>query len=379
MNFNLTDEQKQIQTMAEGFSRDHLAPHAQDWDKRQFFPVDTIRQSASLGFGGLFVDEIHGGCGLSRLEGSLIFEALAKGCVSTSAYLSIHNMVGGLINTFGDEAQKTHWLPQLTSLKLLSSYCLTEPGSGSDAASLKMIAERVGDTYVLNGSKAFISGGGVSDVYLVMARTGGDGPHGISAFLVNKNTTGLSFGKHEEKLGWRSQPTCTIHFDDCEIPCENRIGQEGMGFMIAMTGLDGGRINISSCSLGGAQHCLDLAKSYVMERKQFGKTLSTFQSLQFKIADMETKLSAARLMVHRAAHALSTKDPDATLYCAMAKRFATDVGFKVVNEALQLHGGYGYIADYQIERYLRDLRVHQILEGTNEIMRLIIARKVLKS
>ncbi len=379
MNFNLTEEQQQIQAMAEGFSRDHLAPYAQEWDKQEFFPVDTIRQSAFLGFGGLFVDEIYGGCGLSRMEGALIFEALAKGCVSTSAYLSIHNMVGGLINLFGDETQKTRWLPHLASLNLLSSYCLTEPGSGSDAASLKMIAERVGDTYVLNGSKAFISGAGVSDVYLVMARTGGDGPHGISAFLVDKNTAGLSFGKHEEKMGWRSQPTCMVHFDNCEIPCENRIGQEGMGFTIAMTGLDGGRINISSCSLGGAQQCLDLAKAHITERKQFGKTLSTFQALQFKIADMETELSAARLMVYRAAFSFSAKDPNATLYCAMAKRFATDVGFKVVNEALQLHGGYGYIADYQIERYLRDLRVHQILEGTNEIMRLIISRKVLKS
>ena len=377
MHFTLTDEQKHIQSMAEGFARDHLAPHAQDWDERQFFPVDTIRQSASLGFGGLFVDETYGGCGLSRLEGALIFEALSKGCVSTAAYLSIHNMVGGLINTFASDDQKTRWLPQLTSLTLLTSYCLTEPGAGSDAASLKTRADRQGDNYVLNGSKVFISGGGVSDVYLVMARTGEEGPRGISTFLVAKGSPGLSFGKHEDKMGWRSQPTCTVNFDNCVVPLGNRIGQEGMGFTIAMTGLDGGRINIASCSLGGAQHCLDLAKTYMMDRKQFGQSLSNFQALQFKVADMETDLSAARLMVYRAGYAVSMQDPEATLYCAMAKRLATDTGFKVVNDALQLHGGYGYIKDYQIERYLRDLRVHQILEGTNEIMRLIISRKVL--
>lgn len=377
MHFTLKDDQKHIQSMAESFARDHLAPHAQDWDERQFFPVDTIRQSASLGFGGLFVDEAYGGCGLSRLEGALIFEALSKGCVSTAAYLSIHNMVGGLINTFANEDQKSHWLPQLTSLSLLTSYCLTEPGSGSDAASLKTRAERQGDNYIINGSKVFISGGGVSDVYLVMARTGEDGPRGISTFLVEKGTPGLSFGRHEEKMGWRSQPTCTVNFDNCMVPAVNRIGQEGMGFTIAMTGLDGGRINIASCSLGGAQHCLDLAKTYMKDRKQFGQSLSNFQALQFKIADMETELSAARLMVYRAGYAFSMKDPEATLYCAMAKRLATDTGFKVVNEALQLHGGYGYMKEYQIERYLRDLRVHQILEGTNEIMRLIISRKVL--
>lgn len=377
MHFTLTDEQKHIQEMAESFAREHLAPHAQEWDERQFFPVETIRHSASLGFGGLFVDEAYGGCGLSRLDGALIFEALAKGCVSTSAYLSIHNMVGGLINAFASEDQKKQWLPPLTSLSFLSSYCLTEPGSGSDAASLKTRADRQGDDYVLNGSKIFISGGGVSDVYLVMARTGADGPRGISTFLVEKNTSGLSFGKHEEKMGWRSQPTCTINFDNCVVPAANRIGQEGMGFTIAMTGLDGGRINIASCSLGGAQHCLDLAKTYMTDRKQFGQPLSNFQALQFKLADMQTELSAARLMVYRAGYAVSVKDPEATLYCAMAKRFATDTGFNVVNDALQLHGGYGYIKDYQIERYLRDLRVHQILEGTNEIMRLIISRKVL--
>lgn len=377
MHFELSEEQKQIQQMAESFAKDHLMPQAQEWDEKQIFPVETIRYSSQLGFGGLFIDEAHGGCGLSRLEGALIFEALSKGCVSTAAYISIHNMVGGLINTFASEEQKKKWLPPLASFSLLSSYCLTEPGAGSDAASLKTRAERQGDNYLLSGSKVFISGGGVSDVYLVMARTGEEGPRGISAFLVEKGTPGLSFGKHEDKMGWRSQPTCVVSLDQCVIPESHRIGPEGIGFKIAMTGLDGGRINIASCSLGGAQQCLDLAKAYMKERKQFGQSLANFQALQFKVADMETELSAARLMVYRAGYALSVKDPQATLYCAMAKRYATDIGFKVVNEALQLHGGYGYIKEYQIERYLRDLRVHQILEGTNEIMRVIISRKVL--
>lgn len=377
MDFYLNSEQSQIKAMAEAFAAEHLQPFAAEWDAKEFFPVVTLRQAATLGFAGLFIGEEFGGCHLTRLDGALIFEALAQGCVATSAYLSIHNMVGGMIQRFGTKEQQQRWLPKLSSLEWLSSYCLTEPASGSDAASLKTKAEREGDCYVLNGSKAFISGAGVSDLYLVMVRTGEAGAKGVSAVIVEKGTAGLSFGKKEEKMGWRSQPTCVVSFDDCRIPISNRLGNEGEGFKIAMTGLDGGRINIAACSLGGAQRALDLAKDYIKERHQFGQRLADFQAVQFKIADMETELSAARLMVYRAGFMLSQKDPEATLYCAMAKRFATDVGFKVVNEALQLHGGYGYIRDYQVERLVRDLRVHQILEGTNEIMRHIIARKVL--
>lgn len=382
MDFSLTAEQKHIQEMAKSFAVDHLQPHAREWDEQEIFPVKTIRQTASLGFGGLYCDEKFGGCQLSRLDGALIFEALSQGCVSTAAYISIHNMVGGLLNRYGSEDQKATLLPKLTSMEWLSSYCLTEPSAGSDAASLKTKAERDGDAYVLNGSKVFISGAGVSDIYLVMARTGEKGPKGISAFLVEKDTLGLTFGKREEKMGWRSQPTCTVNFDHCRVPAQNRLGPEGIGFAIAMSGLDGGRINIAACSLGGAQFCLNQAKTYVKDRKQFNQHLSDFQSIQFKIAEMETQLSAARLMVYRAAHALSLDqeeqgDGQSTLYCAMAKSFATDVGFQVANEALQLHGGYGYMKEYHIERYVRDLRVHQILEGTNEIMQLIISRKAL--
>lgn len=377
MDFYLDSEHSQIKEMAEAFAKEHLEPHAGDWDAREYFPVDVMRQAATLGFTGLFIKEEFGGCNLTRLHGALIFEALAKGCVATSAYLSIHNMVGGMIQRFGSADQHSKWLPKLASLDWLSSYCLTEPSSGSDAASLKTRAVLDGDHYVLNGAKAFISGAGVSDLYVVMVRTGGDGAKGISTVIVEKGTPGLSFGKHEEKMGWRSQPTCVVNFDNCRIPVANRLGEEGDGFKIAMSGLDGGRINIAACSLGGAQRGLDLAKSYIKERQQFGQNLADFQSVQFKVADMETQLSAARLMVHRAGFMLSRGDPDATLYCAMAKQFATDVGSDVVNEALQLHGGYGYIRDYQVERLVRDLRVHQILEGTNEIMRVIIARKVL--
>lgn len=383
MDFCPTSEQNHIQEMAKSFAAEYLQPFAKEWDEKEIFPVDTIRQSAALGFGGLYVDEVYGGCQLSRLDGALIFEGLSRGCVSTAAYISIHNMVGGLINRFGSPDQKSTWLPKLSSMEWLSSYCLTEPEAGSDAASLKTKAQRSGDSYILNGSKVFISGASVSDVYLVMARTGESGPKGISAFLVEKDTLGLSFGKREEKLGWRSQPTCMVTFDNCPIPAENRLGQEGIGFTIAMNGLDGGRINIAACSLGGAQYCLEQAKTYVKERKQFNQALANFQSIQFKIAHMETQLSAARLMVYRAAHALSLDlqgegDGNGTLYCAMAKSFATDAGFQVANDALQLHGGYGYMKDYHIERYVRDLRVHQILEGTNEIMQLIISRKVME-
>lgn len=377
MNFFLNHEQISIQQLARQFAEEHLQPYAKEWDDQEFFPIETMRRAATLGFAGLFVEEVYGGCHLTRFDGALIFEALARGCVPTSAYLSIHNMVVGMIQRFGNEAQCKQWLPKLSNLSWLSSYCLTEPEAGSDAANLKTLAERDGDFYILDGSKAFISGGGVSDLYLCMVRTGEAGPKGISAILVEKNTPGLGFGRSEEKMGWRSQPTAAVIFDNCRVPVANRLGEEGDGFKIAMAGLDGGRINIAACSLGGAAHCLELSLSYVNERRQFGKALADMQSVQFKLADMATELEAARLMVYKAAHFLSINHPDASLYCAMAKRFATDIGFKVVNEALQLHGGYGYIKEYQIERFVRDLRVHQILEGTNEIMKLIISRKLL--
>ncbi len=377
MDFFLNEDQLSIQNLAAQFAQDHLKPFARKWDEEEIFPVETMRQAAQLGFAGLFVEEKYGGCQVSRLEAAMIFEELAKGCVATSAYLSIHNMVAGLIQRFADEDQKSQWLPKLTSMEWLSSYCLTEPSSGSDAASLKTKAVLDGDHYVVTGNKAFISGGGVSDLYLCMVRTGQEGPKGITALLVEKNTPGLSFGKCEEKMGWRSQPTTTVMFDQCRVPVKNRLGEEGMGFKIAMAGLDGGRLNIAACSLGGAQYCLDQSLEYVKQRHQFGKPLSEFQALQFKLADMATELESARLLVHKAAYYLSHNHAQATLLCAMAKRFATDVGFKVVNDALQLHGGYGYIKEYQIERFVRDLRVHQILEGTNEIMRLIISRKLL--
>jgi alkylation response protein AidB-like acyl-CoA dehydrogenase len=377
MDFSFTPEQESFKDLASNFAQEHLSPFAKEWDEKEIFPVETFRQAAQLGFAGLTISEKYGGSALSRLDGVIIFEELAKGCVASAAYLSIHNMVSGLIEKFGNEEQCQKWLPKLTSMEWLSSYCLTEPSSGSDAASLKTRAHREGDFYILNGSKAFISGGGVSDLYLCMVRTGEEGPKGISAVIVEKGTPGLSFGKCEEKMGWRSQPTTAVIFEDCRIPVSHRIGTEGQGFKIAMTGLDGGRLNIAACSLGGAQACLEAAKNYAKERKQFGHVLADFQALQFKMADMVTDLAAARLMVHQAAWKLSQGHADATLHCAMAKRFATDVGFKVVNDALQIHGGYGYIKEYGVERYVRDLRVHQILEGTNEIMRLIIARKIL--
>lgn len=377
MNFFLSPEQNSIQQLAQQFAREHLQPFAREWDDQELFPVEVMRKAAELGFAGLFAEEVNGGCHLTRFDGALIFEALARGCVATSAYLSIHNMVVGIIQRFGNSNQHQQWLTKLTNLSWLSSYCLTEPGAGSDSSSLKTRAEKDGDYYVLNGEKAFISGGGVSNLYLCMVRTGEAGPKGISAILVEKGTPGLSFGKREEKMGWRSQPTTAVIFDNCRVPVENRLGKEGDGFKIAMAGLDGGRINIAACSLGGAARCLEVSLSYVKERQQFGKSLAELQSVQFKLADMATELEAARLMVYRAAHSLSNDHPDASLHCAMAKRFATDIGFKVVNEALQLHGGYGYIKEYQIERFVRDLRVHQILEGTNEIMKLIISRKLL--
>jgi hypothetical protein len=378
MDFSLTSEQLSFRELAKTFAINHLAPHAAEWDRDEIFPISTLREGAKLGFGGLFVKADQGGCGLKRLDGALIIEELAKGCVSTAAYFSIHNMVCALIDRFGTDEQRQKWLPNLTSMEWLSSYCLTEPNAGSDASALMTKATREGDHYILNGTKAFISGGGVSNLYLCMVRTGEPGPKGITALIVEKGTPGLSFGKPEQKMGWRSQPTTTVSFDQVRVPASNRLSDEGQGFTIAMVGLDGGRLNIAACSLGGAQACLDQALQYVNERKQFNSKLKTFQALQFRLADMATELTAARLMVHKAATLLDEGHEDATLHCAMAKRFATDIGFRVANEALQLHGGYGYIKEYQIERYVRDLRVHQILEGTNEIMRVIIARKLLR-
>lgn len=378
MDFSVSADQASFQELAKNFARDHLAPYAGQWDRDEFFPIPTLRQAAKLGFAGLMVQESYGGCGLGRLDSVLVFEELAKGCASTAGYLSVHNMVSYLIDRYGTSEQYQAWFPNLTSMDWLSSYCLTEPNAGSDAASLKTKAVRDGEHYIVTGTKAFISGGGVSDLYLCMVRTGEAGPKGITAVVLEKGMPGLSFGKKEEKLGWRCQPTTMVMLDQVRVPVANRLGAEGEGFKIAMTGLDGGRLNIAACSLGGAQNCLDLALKYVGEREQFGKKLEEFQTIQFRLADMATELTAARLMVHKAATLLDEKDPEATLHCAMAKRFATDVGFNVVNEALQLHGGYGYIKEYQVERYLRDLRVHQILEGTNEIMRVIIARQLLE-
>jgi alkylation response protein AidB-like acyl-CoA dehydrogenase len=376
MDFNLTDDQRAIQDLAQDFAARELAPHSARWDEEKFFPVETLRAAAELGLAGLYIREDVGGSGLGRAEAQIVFEELAYGDVTTAAFLSIHNMAGWMIDRFGSEELRRRFLPDLTAMQKVASYCLTEPGAGSDAAALSTRAERQAESYVLNGSKAFISGGGVSDLYVVMARTGGSGPKGISAFVVEKGTPGLSFGAQERKMGWNAQPTAQLNFDDCRIPEANRIGDEGEGFRFAMAGLDGGRINIASCSLGGARLALDTAKAYLETRRQFGRPLKEMQGLQWRLADMATELAAAQLMVRRAAHALDAKDPQATKYCAMAKRFATDVGFEVANQALQLHGGYGYLKDYPLERIVRDLRVHQILEGTNEIMRVIIAREL---
>ncbi len=378
MDFSLSEDQRAIQAMAQAFAADELAPHSARWDEESFFPVETLRHAAGLGFGAIYVGEDVGGSALTRQDASLIFEALSYGDVSTSAFISIHNMASWMIDRFGSDDLRHRYLPRLATMELIASYCLTEPGAGSDAASLATSAKLDGDHYVLNGSKAFISGAGVSDVYVVMARTGGPGPKGISTFVVELGMPGLSFGANEKKLGWKSQPTALVNFDNARVPVANRVGEEGQGFSIAMAGLDGGRINIASCSLGGASFALDTARAYLGTRKQFGKPLQDFQALQFRLADMATDLEAARLMVRRAAHALDNKHPEATKYCAMAKRFATDACFAITNDALQLHGGYGYLRDFPLERILRDLRVHQILEGTNEIMRVIIARELLK-
>lgn len=377
--FELNEEQRAFKDVAAQFCSDHITPNAAEWDEEHIFPVATLKKAAELGFAGIYVGDDVGGSGLTRLDAALIFEELSKGCPSTAAFLSIHNMSSWMIDTFGSDEQRQRFLPSLCAMGLIASYCLTEPGSGSDAAALRTKAVRDGDAYVLNGSKAFISGGGASDIYVCMVRTGDDGPGGISCIVVEKDTPGLSFGAQEKKLGWHSQPTSMVIFEDCRVPVANRIGAEGEGFKIAMAGLDGGRLNIGACSLGGAGACLDHALAYVQERKQFGKPIAQFQALQFRLADMATELEAARLMIYKAATMVETKHPDATKFAAMAKRLATDTGFNVVNEALQLHGGYGYLRDYPIERYLRDLRVHQILEGTNEIMRLIISRALLKA
>jgi alkylation response protein AidB-like acyl-CoA dehydrogenase len=377
MHFALTEEQAAIQETALAFAKERLAPNAGEWDETSHFPVDVIREMAPLGMGTIYVPAEQGGAGLSRLDGALIMEALAYGCPSIAGYVSIQNMVAWMVARYASKAQIAEWMPKLASMEWLTSYCLTEPGSGSDAAALKTTAKRSGDSYVLDGSKQFISGAGTADFYFVFARTGDDGPGGVSAFAVLKGTPGLSFGALERKMGWNAQPTRQVIFDNCKVPAANRIGAEGQGFKFAMSGLDGGRINIGACSLGAAWLALDKARQYLFERKAFGRQIADFQALQFKIADMATDLEAARLMVYRAADAIDRADPQATMYSAMAKRLATDLGFKVCNDALQLHGGYGYLKDYGLEKLVRDLRVHQILEGTNEIMRVVIARKVL--
>jgi alkylation response protein AidB-like acyl-CoA dehydrogenase len=376
-SFALNSDQRAIYEMARDFAEHELAPRAIEWDHEKHFPVDVLRRGAALGFGGIYVGDQHGGSGLTRLDAALIFEALAMGCPTISAYISIHNMTTWMIDRFGSDEQRAKWVPRLCAMDFLGSYCLTEPSAGSDAAALKMRAAKDGDSYILNGSKQFISGAGSSDVYVVMARTSDAGAGGISAFVVEKGTPGLNFGANEKKMGWNAQPTRLVVCEDLRVPAANRLGSEGQGFKIAMAGLDGGRLNIGACSLGGAQAALDKAIAYMRERQAFGQKLVDFQALQFKLADMATDLEAARTLLHRAAAALDRKDADATKLCAMAKRFATDIGFRVANDALQLHGGYGYLAEYGIEKIVRDLRVHQILEGTNEIMRVIVSRKLL--
>ena len=378
MDFRLSEEQIAIQKMATAFAVEAIKPHAAQWDHQKIFPVGVIRKAGELGFGGICVDEAVGGSGLSRFDAALIFEALAKGCPTISAYISIHNMCAWMIDAYGTEAQRQRWVPRLAATEALASYCLTEPGAGSDAAALSTRATREGDAYVLNGAKQFISGAGETDLYIVMARTGEAGPRGITAFVVEKNAPGLSFGANEKKMGWNAQPTRTVTLDDVHIPLENRLGGEGKGFSIAMSSLDGGRLNIAACSLGGAQEALDIAIAYMRERKAFGQPLMQFQALQFRLADMATELEASRAFLWRAACALDTKAADASTLCAMAKRFVTDAGFSVANDALQLLGGYGYLSEYGVEKIVRDLRVHQILEGTNEIMRVIVARALLE-
>ncbi|HKT14124.1 MAG TPA: acyl-CoA dehydrogenase family protein [Allosphingosinicella sp.] len=378
MQFDLTDEQRQIQEMAQAFTADAITPHAAEWDEKHIFPRDAIRHAAELGFGAIYVSEEHGGIGLGRLEAALVMEAMAYGCPSTSAFISIHNMSAWMIDRFGSAEVKAKYLPSLVTMERIASYCLTEPGSGSDAAALKTKAVRDGDHYLVSGSKAFISGGGENEVYVTMVRTGAEGPKGISCLVIEKDMPGVSFGAPERKLGWHSQPTAMVNFDEARVPVENLVGAEGEGFRIAMMGLDGGRINIGACSLGGAQRCLDDSVTYTRERKQFGQSIADFQATQFTLADMETELQAARTLLYAAAVKVTENAPDKTRFAAMAKRLATDIGSAVVDRALQLHGGYGYLMDYPIERFWRDLRVHSILEGTNQIMRMIIARDMLR-
>ncbi|MFO7758632.1 MAG: acyl-CoA dehydrogenase family protein [Roseovarius sp.] len=377
MDFALTEEQTAIFDMAHSFGQDRIAPFARDWERAGMIPKELWPEIAALGFGGLYVREESGGAGLSRLDATLVFEALSMACPSVASFLSIHNMCAKMIDTFADDAMKDRVLPKALTMETVLSYCLTEPGSGSDAAALKTRAERSNAGYTLNGTKAFISGGGYSDAYIVMARTGEAGPRGISAVYVEAGTPGLSFGGLEDKMGWRSQPTRQVQFDDCRIAARNLIGEEGKGFSCAMNGLDGGRLNIAACSLGAAQQALTMTLSYMGERKAFGQPIDQFQGLQFRLADMEIDLQAARIFLRQAAWKLDTGAPDASKFCAMAKKRVTETGSEVVNQCLQLHGGYGYLADYGIEKLVRDLRVHEILEGTNEIMRLIVARQML--
>lgn len=378
MQFALDEEQTAIRDMAREFAAEKIAPFALKWDEDKHFPKEVMREAALLGMGGIYIRDDVGGSALTRFDAALIFEALATGCPTTSAFISIHNMASWMIDSYGNETQRRKWLPRLCTMELLASYCLTEPGSGSDAAALRTRAVVDGDHYVLNGQKQFISGAGDTDVYVVMVRTGGEGAGGVSTIVVEAGTPGLSFGNNERKMGWNAQSTRAVIFENCRVPIANQLGDEGIGFKIAMSGLDGGRLNIAACSLGGAQSALDKSLSYMKERKAFGKRLDEFQALQFRVADMATELEAARTFLWRAAAALDRKDSDAGVLCAMAKRFGTDIGFEVANEALQLHGGYGYLAEYGIEKIVRDLRVHQILEGTNEIMRLIVSRKLIE-
>ncbi|MEI6417619.1 MAG: acyl-CoA dehydrogenase family protein [Sphingomonadales bacterium] len=376
--FDLTEDQRAIQEAARRFTADAITPFAAGWDADHVYPKATVQAAAQLGFGAIYVSEASGGIGLGRLEAALIMEAMAYGCPSTSAFISIHNMAAWMIDCFGSDALKAQYLPRLVGMDWIASYCLTEPAAGSDAAALKTRAVRDGDHYVVSGSKAFISGGGVNDVYVTMVRTGVDGPKGISCLVIEKDMPGVSFGAPEKKLGWHSQPTAAVHFDAVRVPAANLVGAEGQGFAIAMTGLDGGRLNIGACSLGGAQRALDEAMQYTRQRQQFGKAIADFQATQFTLADMATELAAARVLLYQAAAKVSDGSADKTMFAAMAKRLATDTGMTVVDRALQLHGGYGYLQDYPVERFFRDLRVHQILEGTNQVMRMITARELLR-
>ena len=376
--FSLTEDQLAIQEMAQKFTADAITPHAAEWDEKHVFPREVIKQSAELGFGGIYISEESGGIGLGRLESAIIMEAMAYGCPATSSFISIHNMASWMIDCFGSQVVKDKFLPDLIPMEKISSYCLTEPGSGSDAAALKTSAKRDGDDYIVNGGKQFISGAGVNDLYVTMVRTSDDGAKGVTCLVIEKDMDGVSFGAPERKLGWNASPTAQVHFDNVRVPVENRVGDEGEGFRIAMAGLDGGRLNIGACSLGGAQRCLDEAVAYTKERKQFGKAISDFQNTQFMLADMATDLEASRALLYLAAAKVTDGAPDKTKFAAMAKRLATDNGSKIANDALQLFGGYGYLQDYPIERFWRDLRVHSILEGTNQVMRMIVSREMLR-